>query len=254
MVGTLTHTAPSLLSIFSLYMHSVLISAIIIHSAWPLVRSASFILMQGVPVGVDIEEIRTEIKAIPDVLSIHDLHIWQLTNIKMVASLHVLVSNQEAFERVSKAVKTIMHRAGVHSTTIQPEFPGMHPYLSPNGSNSNGLRLRRALSDEEAKTLLQSSILSSRATSVGGAQSNEYLHEALAGGNGNGGFVVSPVVLTSGSGNATPVGVATDPNAAVVLMEGQNGVIVDENNCAMLCLDGEEPCDVGSCCTVPVKR
>ncbi|KAI9241532.1 MAG: cation efflux protein, partial [Podila humilis] len=101
---------------------SVCISAIIIHSALPLVRSASFILLQGVPVGVEIEEIRREIKAIPDVISIHDLHIWQLTNIKMVASLHVLVTNQEAFERVSRAVKSIMHRAGVHSTTIQPEF------------------------------------------------------------------------------------------------------------------------------------
>jgi len=58
----------------------------------------------------------------------------------------------------------------------------------------------------------------------------------------------------AGSDDVTPVGAVTDPNAAVVLMEGQEGVLADENNCAMLCLDGEQPCDVGSCCTVPVKR
>ncbi|KAK3847180.1 MAG: cation efflux protein [Linnemannia gamsii] len=147
---------------------SIFISGIIIHSALPLVRSASFVLLQGVPVGVDIEEIRKEIKAIPDVISIHDLHIWQLTNIKMVASLHMLVTNQEAFERVSRTVKTIMHRAGVHSTTIQPEFPSMHPYFS-----------------------------------------------------------------------------------LIIIPEDE---IRDDLDCALLCADGEEACDVGSCCTQPVKR
>ncbi|KAF9377884.1 hypothetical protein CPC16_011595 [Podila verticillata] len=208
---------------------SVCISAIIIHSALPLVRSASFILLQGVPVGVEIEEIRREIKAIPDVISIHDLHIWQLTNIKMVASLHVLVTNQEAFERVSRAVKSIMHRAGVHSTTIQPEFPGMHPYHQQLAISRGGLRQRQNLSsDEDGKTLLSSTALTSRAASEA-AQSNEYLHD--------GSHPASAV------GEAIEGGVVPDESGAL-----------DEPNCGLLCVDGEQACDVGSCCTLPVKR
>ncbi|KAG0047693.1 hypothetical protein BGZ83_007301 [Gryganskiella cystojenkinii] len=220
---------------------SILISAIIVHSALPLVRSASFILMQGVPVGVEIEEIRKEIKAIPDVLSIHDLHIWQLTNIKMVASLHVKVTNQETFERVSKAVKTIMHRAGVHSTTIQPEFPGMHPYFT-SPISSNGLRMRRGLSDEDGKALLGSHPdLSSRGTSVGGAQSNEYLHEAAGGSTS----FPQVVLVDSAAGN--------NAGGLIVTMDEEQAAL-DDANCAMLCLDGDQTCDVGSCCTTPVKR
>ncbi|KAG0075365.1 hypothetical protein BGZ92_002932 [Podila epicladia] len=208
---------------------SIFITAIIIHSALPLVRSASFILLQGVPVGVEIEEIRREIKAIPDVISIHDLHIWQLTNIKMVASLHVLVTNQEAFERISRAVKAIMHRAGVHSTTIQPEFPGMHPYHQQLAITRGGLRQRQNLSsDEDGKTLLSSTALTSRAASEA-AQSSEYLHD--------------------GSRSASPIaGEVVD--GVVVPVEGA----LDESNCALLCVDGEQACDVGSCCTLPVKR
>ncbi|KAF9363576.1 hypothetical protein BGX34_003783 [Mortierella sp. NVP85] len=191
---------------------SLFITAIIIRTALPLVRAASFVLMQGVPVGIDIEEVRKEIKAIPGVISIHDLHIWQLTNIKMVSSLHVLVTDQEVFERVSRAVKTIMHRAGVHSTTIQPEFLGTH-----KGGYKSIPR------DEEGKIPL-----SSRATSLG-AQSEESL----------------PRGLKSSVGH--------DASADGALTTGEQ-TIVGDSNCTQLCMDGEQACDVGSCCTAPVKR
>ncbi|KAG0283530.1 hypothetical protein BGZ96_012088 [Linnemannia gamsii] len=232
---------------------SIFITGIIIHSAWPLVRSASFVLLQGVPVGVDIEEIRKEIKAIPDVISIHDLHIWQLTNIKMVASLHVLCTNQEAFERVSRTVKTVMHRAGVHSTTIQPEFPSMHPYLSQAIKSKDTLRLRKHLSEDDAKHLLTAG-----SPSVG-AQSGESLP---------GGSTSQPMFTLQGAGGA-PVAVAAAheavagaaaiegglqqvPGSSLILIPDDD--IKDDLDCALLCADGEAACDVGSCCTQPVKR
>lgn len=178
--------------------------------------------MQGVPVGIEIEEIREEIKAIPGVISVHDLHIWQLTNVKMVSSLHILVANQEVFERVSRAVKTIMHRAGVHSTTIQPEFPGMQP---------------TRLSGEDGQPLLSRGEKSSHARSLG-AQSNES--------------------LSTGSGNPTS---PSNPGTGRAEADTTDGTlttgaltVVNESNCALLCADGEQACDVGSCCTAPVKR
>ncbi|OAQ23700.1 hypothetical protein K457DRAFT_198429 [Linnemannia elongata AG-77] len=241
---------------------SIFITGIIIHSAWPLVRSASFVLLQGVPVGVDIEEIRTEIKAIPDVISIHDLHIWQLTNIKMVASLHVLVTNQEAFERVSRTVKTIMHRAGVHSTTIQPEFPRMHPYLSQAIKSKDTLRLRKYLSEDDTKHLLATG----SSPSFGGAMAAQS-GESLPGGSTSQAMFTlqgpdgAPVAVTA-TAAAAPETVATDgvgaggveqvPGSSLILIPDDE--IKDDLDCALLCADGEAACDVGSCCTLPVKR
>ncbi|CAO3569744.1 unnamed protein product [Mortierella alpina] len=225
---------------------SLFITAIIVHSALPLVRSASFILLQGVPVGVEIEEIRDEIKAIPDVISIHDLHIWQLTNIRMVASLHVLVTNQEAFERVSKAVKVIMHQAGVHSTTIQPEFPGMHPYLS---RGEDGLRLRKVMSEDEARILIAKRDVSSRATSIG-ALSDEFLSEGAMSRAASSAQGLPHVDVP------VPAAVATKAVSAAggVVLTPEQERAVEESNCTLLCVDGEQACDVGSCCTLPVKR
>ena len=54
-------------------------------------KSTAFILLQGVPTSVSLEAVRESIQAIPGVISVHELHIWQLSESKIVASVHVLV-------------------------------------------------------------------------------------------------------------------------------------------------------------------
>ncbi|KAJ1672115.1 Zinc resistance conferring protein [Coemansia sp. RSA 25] len=70
---------------------SLLINTLIVGITIPLVKSASFILLNGVPSGVDMDRLRRDLKAIPNVTNIHDLHVWQLSDTKNVASVHVLI-------------------------------------------------------------------------------------------------------------------------------------------------------------------
>ncbi|KAJ1663857.1 Zinc resistance conferring protein [Coemansia sp. RSA 1646] len=70
---------------------SVLINTLIVWITVPLVKSASFILLNGVPSNVDLNDLRRDLRAIPNVLNIHDLHVWQLSDTKNVASVHVLI-------------------------------------------------------------------------------------------------------------------------------------------------------------------
>lgn len=86
------------------------------------VRSASFILLQGTPAHVPLEKVRSAILRIPNVISVHDLHIWSLSESKLVASMHILVKSHEEFAACSQSVRKVLHRFGVHSTTIQPEL------------------------------------------------------------------------------------------------------------------------------------
>jgi hypothetical protein len=57
-----------------------------------------------------------------DVLSVHELHIWQLSDTKMIASVHVLLSSASNYMNVAQRVRKLMHKHGIHSITIQPEF------------------------------------------------------------------------------------------------------------------------------------
>ncbi|GAB5585603.1 Zinc resistance conferring protein [Umbelopsis nana] len=101
---------------------SLIITIIIFSTALPLVRSTSFILLQAVPNTIAIEDVRRELYKTDDVLSVHELHIWQLSDTKMVASLHVLLASTANYMTVAKRVRNIMHKYGIHSITIQPEF------------------------------------------------------------------------------------------------------------------------------------
>jgi zinc transporter 1 len=103
-------------------MISLVITVIIFSSALPLVRSASFILLQGVPPTISLEEVRKEILNVPGVLSVHELHVWQLSEIKVVASVHITASRKHDFMTVAASIRERLHHHGIHSSTIQPEY------------------------------------------------------------------------------------------------------------------------------------
>jgi zinc transporter 1 len=107
---------------------SLVITVIILTSAIPLCKAASRILLQAVPVGMSIEEIRADIEALDGVLEAHHLHVWQLSDTKLVASLHVKVdcevegSGSHSYMYLAREIRKCLHAYGIHSSTIQPEF------------------------------------------------------------------------------------------------------------------------------------
>lgn len=107
---------------------SLVITIIIFSSALPLVKSASKILLQGVPKGIVLSDVKEDIASIPGIDSVHELHIWQLSDVKMIASLHIQIAfdpetdKGHKYMRLAKAVRMCLHAYGVHSVTIQPEY------------------------------------------------------------------------------------------------------------------------------------
>ncbi|RDX52073.1 cation efflux protein [Lentinus brumalis] len=103
---------------------SLVITVIIFSSALPLVQSTAFILLQGVPATISLDEVRDAILEVDGVLSVHELHIWQLSESKIVASVHVMASRKHDFMPVAAKIRKALHHRGIHSCTIQPEY---HP-------------------------------------------------------------------------------------------------------------------------------
>ncbi|SCU98362.1 LAFA_0G17392g1_1 [Lachancea sp. 'fantastica'] len=102
---------------------SLLITVIIFSSALPLANKASHILLQATPPTVSADEVQREILNVPGVVSVHDFHIWNLTESLSIGSAHIEVdANPERFTEIAKTVRGIFHRHNVHSATVQPEF------------------------------------------------------------------------------------------------------------------------------------
>ncbi|GAA5942234.1 hypothetical protein JCM1841_002078 [Sporobolomyces salmonicolor] len=116
---------------------SLVITIIIFSSALPLVKSASFVLLQGVPSSVPLERLRSSIAAVPGVINVHDLHVWSLSESKIVASVHIMVKGPDLVT-VSREIKRRFHRFGIHSSTIQPEIVASSAADAPASSVSGG--------------------------------------------------------------------------------------------------------------------
>ncbi|EIE89720.1 hypothetical protein RO3G_14431 [Rhizopus delemar RA 99-880] len=101
---------------------SVLITIIIFLSALPLVKQTASILLQGVPKTVPLSDVYQSLLKVEGVKSVHELHVWQLSDIKLIASLHVLLESREGYMRSASDIRKSLHGFGIHSATIQPEF------------------------------------------------------------------------------------------------------------------------------------
>ena len=77
---------------------------------------------------MSLDEVKDSILNIEGVLSLHELHVWQLSENKLVASVHVLASRNHDFMPVAVKIRNVLHYLGIHSCTIQPEY--YHPSTS----------------------------------------------------------------------------------------------------------------------------
>jgi len=111
---------------------SVLISLLVVYSAWDLLRETLGVLMEGAPGHIDVDEVRDTLCCLPGVLEVHDLHIWTITSGLESLSVHVVVGDEASHCDMLTQVRATLHdRFGIDHLTVQIEpeaFPehGLH--------------------------------------------------------------------------------------------------------------------------------
>lgn len=114
---------------------SIIIVIIISISTVPLFRDTTSILLQTIPKNLQVHRIKTQLlEAVPEISSIHELHIWRLTNEKIIASAHLHRKNLSDYMEVAEKVKNFFHSIGIHSVTMQYEYDAdpKTPILNPD--------------------------------------------------------------------------------------------------------------------------
>ncbi len=72
---------------------TMVIAVLILVSAFQIMRESVHILMESVPRGVDYADIVRDITAMPGVVDVHDLHIWEIGSHQYSLSAHILVED-----------------------------------------------------------------------------------------------------------------------------------------------------------------
>jgi len=108
---------------------AVVIGGLLIWGAKSIIAEATHILLEGVPKGISVTEVKQELKSIPDIKDIHELHIWSICSNIYALSTHALVSDQkinQAESILSEARERLETKFNITHSTIQFESNPCH--------------------------------------------------------------------------------------------------------------------------------
>jgi len=98
------------------------VCALILYSTVRLLRESLHVVMEGVPLHLDLPTVGREMAEVSGVASVHDLHIWTLASGSIALSAHVLVEELGHWDEILMRLNTMLHdRYGIDHTTLQPE-------------------------------------------------------------------------------------------------------------------------------------
>jgi cobalt-zinc-cadmium efflux system protein len=101
---------------------SVIVSALILISAFRVTKESFHILMEGAPEQIDGEQVKKVLGKIPMVKEVHDLHIWTITSGYPILSCHLTIADHGVHDEVLSCAQKILHdEFAIEHSTIQVE-------------------------------------------------------------------------------------------------------------------------------------
>jgi cobalt-zinc-cadmium efflux system protein len=105
-------------------LFSILIGLWVVPRAWKLLAETVAILLEGTPTHLNLSEVRAAMEAVPEVDSIHDLHVWSITSGYVTLSAHARVNDDADRMQALRALCAVLQdRFDIEHTTIQLEDP-----------------------------------------------------------------------------------------------------------------------------------
>ncbi|WP_373141037.1 cation diffusion facilitator family transporter [Mycobacterium marinum] len=98
---------------------AVLVALWVAPRAVSLARAALRILSESSPRHIDVDELRSALRAVDGVTEVHDLHVWTLAPGKDMATAHLTSSADSA--RVLHDARAVLSDRGLHHATVQIE-------------------------------------------------------------------------------------------------------------------------------------
>jgi cobalt-zinc-cadmium efflux system protein len=105
---------------------SILVSLLILKSTISILKESYHFLMEGVPLHIDYLQVGQDLKKVPGVLAVHDLHVWEMTPSFPALIGHIEIERMAEWPEIMARINTmLLSEHGIDHVTLQPEVPGM---------------------------------------------------------------------------------------------------------------------------------
>lgn len=100
---------------------SIVIAIVILVSTWELLRDSMRLALDGVPEGIETEEVTQAMQDTAHVTDVHHLHIWAMSTTENALTAHVVIDDEHEATSVRKALKDTLREHGITHATIEIE-------------------------------------------------------------------------------------------------------------------------------------
>lgn len=102
---------------------SLISASVLMILSFPYMRESCLILLQTIPDTINIDSLRSQLlQHFPDIVNVHDLHVWQLTATKVISTAHIIFQNPTVYLKITDKLTEFFLEHGITQVTIQPEF------------------------------------------------------------------------------------------------------------------------------------
>jgi len=101
---------------------SIIVAVLVLFSGWRVTKESVHVLMEGVPLHIDMVRVKHSLLNIPHVLDVHDLHVWSLTSGVPMLSCHVTIDEEGNHDEILRLAQHILHdQYEIEHSTLQVE-------------------------------------------------------------------------------------------------------------------------------------
>jgi cobalt-zinc-cadmium efflux system protein len=99
---------------------ALVVSALMLRTAWSLLRESTLVLLEGTPRGLDSDAVGRALASQPGVIEVHDLHVWEVTSGFPALAAHVLVAPGDDCHGIRMELERLLKdRFEIAHTTLQ---------------------------------------------------------------------------------------------------------------------------------------
>jgi cobalt-zinc-cadmium efflux system protein len=99
---------------------ALLVAALMLRSAWSLLRDSGRVLLEAAPRGMEVADIGDALARHEGVLEVHDLHVWEVTSGFAALSAHVMVPAGADCHAARRELQELLReRFEIEHTTLQ---------------------------------------------------------------------------------------------------------------------------------------
>lgn len=100
---------------------SLIIAAVILVSTWELLSDSLRLAVDGIPDGIELQEIEQLLLAEEHVKGIHHIHVWAISTTETALTAHVVIDDLFCWPHFSEHLKHTLAEHGIRHVTLEPE-------------------------------------------------------------------------------------------------------------------------------------